>query len=226
MKLLKKVALTSVFLLITIAVITWLGLFNVSATDKHWATTTYLLGLVRDRSVAQRASDIQAPDITSVVLVKEGAPNYSAMCAQCHLSPGETSSELFEGLNPQPPNFSLADHKPHNPAETFWIIKNGIKMTGMPAWGESHTEQQIWDLVAFVNALDTMSAEDYKTLVGDGKHTHAGGGHGDMGHHDQLKTSDDAPVKHNTGYHEQSITSDKAPSEKNTGHHDHGGHSH
>jgi len=158
----------------------WFGVFNVAANDKHWGITTEFLEIVRDRSISSRAGDITVPDLSDASRVKRGTANYDAMCAQCHLAPGLKKSELYEGLNPKPPVLYKDKHFDEMPAaNTFWVIKNGIKMTGMPAWGIYNSDEQIWDLIATISAMDKMTPEKYKELVESGAHTHKGGGHGD-----------------------------------------------
>lgn len=167
----------------------WFGIFNVSAGDKHWAITNDFLELVRDRSISTRAEVLEVPDLTDVARIKRGAANYEAMCAQCHLAPGVDSSELYEGLNPKPPVLYKNASFANKPNETFWVIKNGIKMTGMPGWGHNNSDEQIWDMIALTSALDKMSATQYQKLVASGKHTHKGDDHGDMqSSHDKSET--------------------------------------
>ena len=157
----------------------WFGVFNVSASDKHWAITNIFLKLVRNRSISVRAETLKVPSLVDTTRIKRGAANYEAMCAQCHLAPGVDSSELYEGLNPKPPVLYKNASFANKPNETFWVIKNGIKMTGMPAWGINNSDEQIWDMIALVSALDTMTATQYQKLVASGKHTHKGDVHGD-----------------------------------------------
>jgi len=172
----------------------WFGMFNVAANVKHWGITTTFLEWVRERSISSNVEDLAVPDISDKQLIAKGAGNYGAMCAQCHLAPGIKSSEMYKGLNPQPPAFHKGKIEKRDPKSTYWIINNGIKMTGMSAWGEFHTDQQIWELVAFVNALPEMNADTYKSLVGDGKHAHAGGG-------DDHGTNKPAQAKGAEGHH-------------------------
>ena len=205
----------------------WFGWFNVSAKDKHWSSTTSLLELVKERSIHARVEEGgNIPNMKDVEIISKGAKNYDAMCAQCHLSPESEQTELYLGLYPQPPVFSENKHVLHDPASTFWIIKNGLKMTGMPAWGDFHTDQQIWELVAFVGQLKGMDKEKYKDLVGEGGHSHGGESHhGDStetmkmvetdghGHSDDLQNNHDDLLKEKT-----SIESEEHG-------HDNGGHS-
>ncbi len=156
----------------------WLGIFNVAATEKHWDATTSLLEIVRDRSISTRSKNLIVPDLTNTERLARAVPNYDAMCAQCHLAPGIEKSELYEGLYPQPPVFhkrnQSSTRKPH---EAFWVIKNGLKLTGMPAWGIYNSDEQIWDIVALLSTINSMTPEQYQKLAAAGKHGHAKGGH-------------------------------------------------
>ncbi len=131
----------------------WFGFYNVSAKDKHWEITNKVMEFVRERSIEVRTDDIVVPkNLTDKKMITKGAKNYDAMCAQCHLSPVKQPTELSQGLYPEPPVFHENIHASHDPKSMFWIIKNGIKLTGMPAWGDFHTEQQMWQMVAFLNS--------------------------------------------------------------------------
>src|SRR3546814_19109352 len=85
------------------------------------------------------------------------------MCAGCHLGPGVERSELSQGLYPQAPE--LAKHSHLGPAEQFWIIKHGVKLSAMPAWGKHHPDPLIWAMVAFVRRLPGMSAAESQRVV-------------------------------------------------------------
>ncbi|VAW92985.1 Cytochrome c family protein [hydrothermal vent metagenome] len=169
----------------------WFGIFNIAATEKHWDATTSLLEIVKDRSIYTRSQGLLVPDLNSSERVARAAPNYKAMCAKCHLAPGIEKSELYEGLYPQPPVFykrsALSEREPH---EAFWVIKNGLKLTGMPAWGIYNSDDQIWDIVAFISSMKNMSPEQYKKLAAAGEHGHAKGNeHGS-------EMTPDGPDKH------------------------------
>ena len=169
------------------AIFIWLGIFNIAANDKHWTVTTSLLETIRDKSISSRASDIKSPDLSGSERITRAAANYEAMCSQCHLAPGIEKSELYEGLYPQPPVFHKLAKYTRKPEETFWIIKNGIKMTGMPSWGIYNSDKQIWDMVALLTELKNITPEQYNKLVESGEHTHERGGHMDN-HHNESQT--------------------------------------
>src|SRR5262245_35175164 len=139
-----KIVLSILGVLIVAAVtLVYSGVFNVAADSADWGLTQRMLATVREHSIAQRADDLEAPSLEDPKLIATGAHHYAEMCTGCHLAPGMRESETRAGLNPQPPN--LVEHGAHrSPQQTFWIIKHGIKMTGMPAWGVTHDDQSIW----------------------------------------------------------------------------------
>ncbi len=161
----------------------WFGLYNVAADVPHWPVTEQLLETLRDRSMTVHAQDIAIPkDLGRRERISAGAGLYDEMCTNCHLTPSIDSTEMRQGLYPKPPAFPVEGED--DPAVAFWTIKHGVKSTAMPAWGPSHTDDQIWDMVAFLVKLKGMSAADYKALVAaappddDDEHGHGHGMHG------------------------------------------------
>lgn len=150
------------------------GIYDVAADTRHSRPVYWLLETARDRSIAVRAEDIDVPALDDPASARRGAGNYDSMCKGCHLAPGEDESELSVGLYPAPPN--LAKHAHVDPAEAFWVIKHGIKATGMPAWGRRMEDKYVWDLVAFLRQLPKLSPEQYAAAVAaSGGHSHGGG---------------------------------------------------
>ena len=72
-------------------------------------------------------------------------------------------TEISQGLYPRAPELRRGTDL--TPAEQFWIVKHGVKMTGMPAWGITHDDELLWDVVAFVRKLPEMTPEQYETMV-------------------------------------------------------------
>jgi mono/diheme cytochrome c family protein len=138
------------------------GLYDVGADRPHTAPVRALLTLLRDRSIERRAADIAVPMLDDPARVREGAEHYSAMCVDCHLAPGITVSEIRAGLQPHPPNLS---QQAIDPRVAFWAIKHGIKATGMPAWGQTHDDEEIWNIVSFVHRLPHMTPDEYRTMT-------------------------------------------------------------
>lgn len=177
----KSLIISIIFIIVAAIIVAWSGIYNVSAKDPHFAVTSAFLDLVREQSIEARSEDIKAPDLKDQNMVRAGAELYNEMCTGCHLAPGMEATELHQGLNPAPPIFHEEDLSKDEPSELFWVIKNGIKMTGMPAWSPSHTDNQIWDMVAFIRELNDMSAERYISLTGISaeamNHEHSETGH-------------------------------------------------
>ena len=172
----KSFILLAVVVMIAIELFIVSGIYNVGADVPHWPLTARLIGHLRQRSIEKHASGIAVPDLGDPKLMAEGAEHYSAMCEGCHLAPGKGDSEIRQGLYPAPPK--LTEHDPRTPAEQFWIIKHGVKLTAMPAWGQTHSDNAIWGLVAFVQQLPGMSPSEYATKThGTGRNDH------DVHHH-------------------------------------------
>jgi mono/diheme cytochrome c family protein len=165
------------------------GQYNVAADAPHWDVTTQALATIRERSIAAQAADLTVPNLADPALIALGAEHYAGMCTGCHLAPGVGDNEMRQGLYPQPPN--LSQPRDRSPAQSFWIIKHGLKMTGMPAWGVTHDDEAIWGLVAFLRQLPTMDAAAYAALTQDdgaadhdhdaheqGEHEHGDADHG------------------------------------------------
>lgn len=102
------------------------------------------------------------PSLDDPKRVLAGAGQYAEMCEGCHLAPGVADTPLRQGLYPKPPE--LARHR-MDPQTSFWIVKHGIKMTGMPAWGPSHGDDVLWSVVAFLQKLPDLDARQYRDLV-------------------------------------------------------------
>lgn len=151
----------------------WSGVYNIGADDPHMRATHMLLETLRERSIESRASKLTVPDLSDPAKALQGAGNYNAMCVGCHLAPGMNESELSKGLYPAPPNLSK---EPVEVAQGFWVIKHGIKASGMPAWGKSMDDAYIWNMAAFLQKLPALDAKQYKAMVaGSGGHSHGGG---------------------------------------------------
>ncbi|GAB3734304.1 hypothetical protein GCM10028862_17370 [Luteimonas pelagia] len=165
------------------------GFYNVAADVPHTGVVTSVLDVVRERSIRAHARGIAVPgDLADAERMRQGAGNYAAMCTGCHLAPGMAPTELSRGLYPAPPNLS---RHAVDPAEAFWVIKHGIKASGMPAWGGSMDDAYIWNMVAFLGELPGMDETRYAALVSssDG-HAHGDGESGAHPHHDAPAAED------------------------------------
>lgn len=153
---------------ILLATIVWLtivytGAYNVAASDQHADAVRWSLDTTMRRSVASRAGGVELPENVTDDLLTEGAGHYAQSCAHCHGAPGQEAAGWSRGMRPEPPRLTEAATD-WTSQEIHWIISNGIKMSGMPAFGPHHSPGEIVALTAFVSALPGLSAEDYETL--------------------------------------------------------------
>ncbi len=148
-----------------ISALVWLGLYNVAATVPHRRIAHLFLEEVRDRSISAHSKGITVPSLKNPRLFDIGFKHYHEMCRVCHGALGGSRTEIAQGLNPGPPDFSSKDTKMRNEAELYWVINNGIKMTGMPAFGPTHSEDELWGIVVFVKRLPKLKPEEYAAMI-------------------------------------------------------------
>jgi len=139
------------------------GIINVAATYPHSALTKLVLHTAMKQSVRYHASDIQVPQLNQESQILNGFRHYREMCMGCHLAPGIASSEIRKGLIPKPPRLQETVET-WTSAELFWIIKNGVRMTAMPAWGASHNDEKIWEMVAFLETIPDMTKAQFSAM--------------------------------------------------------------
>src|SRR5262245_57017285 len=150
-------------LLTAAAVAIYAVLFNIAADVPHTQPVYWLLATMRARWVAVRARDVVPNDLADANRISKGAGQYAEMCEGCQLAPGMKRTEISRGLYPRAPE--LRRKTDLTPAEQFWIIKHVLKMTGMPAWGVTHDDELLWDMVAFVRKLPELTPEQYEKMV-------------------------------------------------------------
>ncbi|MEK0361761.1 c-type cytochrome [Pseudomonas sp. CBC3] len=141
-----------------------LGLVSISASSGHWKATGWLLHYAMRRAVSTQSIGIKVPPLDDRALVLKGAGHYETGCAICHGAPGRERLPIVRGMTPEPP--LLAPRiKQWEPQELFWIVKHGIKYTAMPAWPTANRDDEIWAMVAFLQALPEMSEQRYRELA-------------------------------------------------------------
>lgn len=143
------------------AVVIYGGLYDVSATDQHLAPTYRLLDIAMKRAVRRRASNIEVPELGRPAQVQRGLALYRSHCVQCHGAPGVAPEPFALGLTPVPANLAYTARE-WPAADLFWVVKEGLKMTGMPAWKHRMDDDEIWALVAFLQELPRLSPADYR----------------------------------------------------------------
>ena len=177
---LATLAIIFAIVLIGGAVFVYSGAYDIAATDPHWRITERILETARVRSIKAHATDITAPPrLDDPARSPMGTEHFAAHCALCHGAPGVPKGDIAQGLYPPPPDLAVTASG-YSDGELFWIVKHGIKMTGMPAWAD-HSDEEVWATVAFLRKLPGMTPDEYAKLVmasmaHGGVHEHGGEG--------------------------------------------------
>jgi mono/diheme cytochrome c family protein len=140
------------------------GLFNTSATIVPGEFEKRIARFAVNRAASRRAPKKSNPFRTEPERLRAGLKRYGRLCVSCHGAPGVDPSPIGDGLNPPAPDLTLARVQERSDGELFWLIQNGIRMTGMPAFGPTHREEQIWEIVAFLRHLPEITPEEEKAL--------------------------------------------------------------
>lgn len=142
----------------------WSGLYSVAASRGHWAVTNTVLTFGMQNSVRTHALGIEVPPLDSEDLSTLGAAHFHSGCAFCHGAPGVPISPIAQSMLPSPPDLSTSMREWRD-RELFWIVKNGLKYTGMPAWAAQQRDDEVWAVIAFLRRLPTLDAAAYRELA-------------------------------------------------------------
>ena len=140
------------------------GYYSVAGTAEDPAAVTWALTKVRTASVSRYATDSPPATLGEAAIIEAGANAYASYgCANCHGAPGVQWLKYSEGLHPDPPDLKKVAGD-LSPSQLFWIIKNGINMTGMPSFALAGAkDEELWQIVAFLKKLPNVSEADFKT---------------------------------------------------------------
>lgn len=148
--------------------------YNVAATAPHHPFVERLLRSGMERSVARHAAHVVVPkgiDLRNPALAATAIGHYSAACAGCHAAPGQSRAPWMV-LYPEPSDLTRKEVVDKwSDSELYWIIKNGIKDTGMIALGPTHQERDLWAVSAIVRQLPELSPERYAAMVAEHQRT-------------------------------------------------------
>ena len=146
------------------AVFVWSGIYNIAASSPHTQPVYSLLEMTMRGSVRLRARDAEPPALDAPGLFERGAACYQHRCELCHGGPGVAQNDIALGMQPVPGPLVNASMR-FNTRELYWITRNGITMSGMPAWKLQLSERDTWALVAFIERLPQLSPTAYQQLM-------------------------------------------------------------
>nr|MDP9121901.1 cytochrome c [Acidobacteriota bacterium] len=141
------------------------GAYDIAASSAEPGWRAHIFETVKDRAIDKRVPTVPPPPpLDDAQMIRTGLIHFSEMCVVCHGAPGVPMSEIGKGLNPDPPNLSMEGEE-QSPSRLFWVLKNGIKMSGMPAFGPTHSDAQIWAIVAFLKRLPKLDEQQYAAML-------------------------------------------------------------
>jgi mono/diheme cytochrome c family protein len=142
------------------------GIYDVAALHPDNPVVAWALHRISGQSVAARLGGIEVPPgLDRPEVIQAGGKLYSVNCVVCHGGPGLQPTDIAQGLNPAPARLFRAERQPRMD-EMFWVIKNGVKMTAMPGFGKTHSDDDIWALAAFLRTAPGMSPQDFTAKTG------------------------------------------------------------
>ena len=136
------------------------GIYNVAASHPHTKLTEWITHETMIHSARRHAASIEAPRAFTAGQVVAGFCTYETHCVACHGAAAVAREQWVAGMEPSPPYLLDATSK-WTPSELFWIVKNGIKMTGMPSWRDSMSDAQVWEVVAWLEASRRLPPRTY-----------------------------------------------------------------
>ncbi|HTH43750.1 MAG TPA: cytochrome c [Oxalicibacterium sp.] len=139
------------------------GFYNIGATTQHLQPVYSFLETGMHQSVRFHARKVLVPPLNQD-MARKGARLYAEHCVQCHGAPGVAPAGIGMSMQPVPGPLVDAEGKWQD-RELYWIVRHGIKMSGMPAWEFRLADDEIWQLVAFVRKMPGMSPAEYANQV-------------------------------------------------------------
>jgi cytochrome c553 len=148
------------------------GIMPIKASSGHWAITAWLLNFTMRRSVVTHSLGTQVPSLDDAALVAKGATHYEFGCRPCHGSPDIAQPAIAQQMTPPPPHLPWVIPQ-WQAKELFYIVKHGVKFTGMPAWPAQQRDDEVWAMVAFLQKLPNLTPQQYQELARGKKGTGA-----------------------------------------------------
>ncbi len=151
---------------IAIGVGVWLFLDGISAKNPPGAAETAIAARVRAAAIPRAARDQRNPVQPSAEALKAGMEHFADHCAICHANNGSGDTEMGRNLYPRAPDMRQAATQNLTDGELFYIIDNGVRLTGMPAWGtgSEHDTSDNWRLVLFIRHLPKLTEAEIGTM--------------------------------------------------------------
>jgi hypothetical protein len=139
---------------------------GVSAKEQPGRLEEFLARGARNMAISRRAKSLTNPVEYSAAVIADGRAHFADHCATCHANDGSGKTAIGQSLWPKAPDMREAPTQNLTDGELFWIIENGIRFTGMPAWnaGTAEGEMASWHLVHFIRRLPKLTLEELEEM--------------------------------------------------------------
>lgn len=138
----------------------WITTADISAVGSPGKLETSIADSMREWYIGRGAKNVPAPTVANnAESISQGEALYSMSCAQCHGMDARKPMPIGEWMNPRVPNLSSADTQEMSDKEIFWVIKNGIRLSGMPGFAKLSTDAEIWQMTYYVRSLGAKPAK-------------------------------------------------------------------
>lgn len=148
------------------AIVPLTGIIDFDASNGQWGVTDWFFNTSAQQSITLRSAGLAVPDLEDPAGIRRAAGHYEIVCAACHGSPAGAPEQFADDLVPAPPRLMEQMTNWHPDARVFWTVKHGIKRSAMPAWPAPMRDDEVWDMVAFLNVMAAMPADEYAALAG------------------------------------------------------------
>lgn len=145
----------------------WFASGGIAARQAPARLETDIARALRHRAIPPSARALANPLAGTTEVLQEGRSHFADHCATCHGNDGRGKTEIGQNLYPKAPDMSSKETQSLSDGEIFYIIKNGVRLTGMPAWGMDTPEddRQSWRLVAFIRHMPSITAKELEEMT-------------------------------------------------------------
>lgn len=140
------------------------GIYDIAATEQHTAPVFWVLKTTMRRAIQHHARDVNVPRLADPTLISKGRTLFVAHCSRCHGAPGVAPEPFALGLRPTPANLANTGIE-WPPAQLYWAIKHGMKLTGMPAWEYRLADDDLWAIVAYIQRMPYESPREFHERI-------------------------------------------------------------
>lgn len=149
-----------IILVVLGAVAYWIVTADISAVNSPGGMETSIANGMREWYIGRGAKSVPPSRVANnAESISQGEALYSMSCAQCHGAGGKKPTPIGDWMNPRVPGLRSADVQEMSDKEIFWVIKNGIRLSGMPGFAKLSTDPEIWQMTYYVRSLGATPAK-------------------------------------------------------------------